>query len=458
LIALAAFLVSRVSDEPQTRGRWRVLGITWGFAGAAVWLAGSYLLNERFGFHLAILATLALLILLKAMFRLPAAATLAANTLILMLVMVPAADYVLRPNYDLNPQLDDARRLYSYEVARKDPSAFAAWWRNYVQQFHKMMAELGSSGVTLHENSMLAPYSHATFFRSHIKINNRGFRGPDVAEVKGSAYRIVALGESTTFGATINAEDKPWPEVLEQIIREHLKPVRPVEVINAGISAITLPDNLSRLPLEILPLKPDMIISYHGINGFNLLDPAMPRIYGYRQPDYRPRPLKLLADAEYAVKMKRFRRSLLPSAKAPLGDVTPLNTDYARAYRALIEAARTNEIKLVIANFSMAVNAGSDADVITFFRAGFPSVHWQIQANRLHSDIVQQLAQAHPDVRMVDTQPALDGEHSKFIDLVHFTQEGRVQLAEDIFAGIQDLLEVELRAASGNETTSRQPQ
>ena len=31
---------------------------------------------------------------------------------------------------------------------------------------------------------------------------------------------------------------------------------------------------------QILPLEPDLLISYHGINGFRLLDWAMPPIHG----------------------------------------------------------------------------------------------------------------------------------------------------------------------------------
>jgi hypothetical protein len=60
--------------------------------------------------------------------------------------------------------------------------------------------------------------------------------------------------------------------------------------------------------------------------------------------------------------------------------------------------------------------------------------------------IVRQLAQQHPEVHFVDTHPNLDGDHDKFIDLMHLTQEGRRQLAETMFAGIKELLERDLAA------------
>jgi hypothetical protein len=82
--------------------------------------------------------------------------------------------------------------------------------------------------------------------------------------------------------------------------------------------------------------------------------------------------------------------------------------------------------------------------------SGFPLVKWQIEANRLHSALVQEIAQQNPAVCLVDAQPALDGEHEKFIDLVHLTQEGRRQLAEAFFAGIKTKLEEDLARSDGS--------
>jgi hypothetical protein len=67
-------------------------------------------------------------------------------------------------------------------------------------------------------------------------------------------------------------------------------------------------------------------------------------------------------------------------------------------------------------------------------------------ANNLHSLIVSQLAAENPDICLVDTHPHLDGEHEKFIDVIHLTGEGDRQLAENMFAGIRQTLEHDLAA------------
>jgi lysophospholipase L1-like esterase len=310
----------------------------------------------------------------------------------------------------------------------------------------------------------LRPGAQGTLIESHISINSRGFRGREIADPKGQTYRIVALGESTTFGYTINPEDKPWPELLEQLINRELKPARPVEVINAGIPGITLPENLNRFSDDILPLKPDMIICYHGINGFQLLDKAMPPLRGKPPPVYRKRPLPLLADCEYRLKLLAYQhtRGARGSSRPPTFS-NLLDTEYARAYCSLIDIARTNNIRLVLANFPLAVNQQSPPELVEFFSRRHKRTDWYIRANAAHGMMVEELARAHSEVSFVNTRPHLDGEEEKYIDLMHLTQEGDRQLAWTFFDGIRDMLETELKGsatiptAPGDSNAATQP-
>jgi hypothetical protein len=105
-----------------------------------------------------------------------------------------------------------------------------------------------------------------------VRINNFDFRGADIEFDKGNRYRIFALGESPTFGATIRRDDLPWPDVLGRLIQARLRCDRPIEVINAGTEAYNLQNNLERLKRDIIPLKPDLVVSYHGYNGQQFMD------------------------------------------------------------------------------------------------------------------------------------------------------------------------------------------
>ena len=452
LVAVTILPLGRAVAGTRLRAAWKGLGLLWAFWGGLVLLIESYVQNRSADFYAGVLINVVLLILCRRSFPMPFLAIQAINTLILLLIGVPGFDLLLRSF----PQ--PARRspgpqeeLYLYRNAERDPAGFAEWCKACDAEFEKMVKTIfmpDPAGLSLPRPK---PSSHTRFFQSTISINSLGFRGKEVSREKGNAYRIVALGESTTFGATLRENDSPWPELLEQLIRERLRPQRTVEVINAGISCWELKANLRRLVAEILPLHPDMIISYHGHNGFGMINGIVPLSNRYLVPFYRPRPVKLLAECEYRLRVMIAVRSeqdlLAARASSP---VSPLKTEYAQTYRELIQIAQTNHIKLVLADYSMAVNKNSPQGVLDFYRRRYPSVVWLIKANQIHSTIVQQLAQQHPQAHFVDTHPNLDGDNDKFIDIMHFTQAGRQQLAETIFAGIRDLLKVDL-AAPGPE-------
>ena len=84
---------------------------------------------------------------------------------------------------------------------------------------------------------VLVPGSSGRMFDTTIRINNLGFRGPDLPRDKGDAFRIVALGESQTFGPTLRDGEKPWPELLQDLFDRHASCGRGVEFINAGTEA-----------------------------------------------------------------------------------------------------------------------------------------------------------------------------------------------------------------------------
>ena len=191
------------------------------------------------------------------------------------------------------------------------------------------------------------PNSKFRFYKCDLRINNVGFRGHDVAVSKGNTYRIVAIGESTTFGFTFEPPDRPWPDLLEEMIRTRLNLARPVEVINAGFPASTIEDSLWRIDQDILELKPDMIISYHGINGFPLLSDAMPKLTDPDPPKYTERALTLFANLEYRWNVYQFNRhrfANLQQHPPAFGNV--LDSKYAADTRRLVQVCKTNNIDL----------------------------------------------------------------------------------------------------------------
>ena len=74
------------------------------------------------------------------------------------------------------------------------------------------------------------------------------------------------LGESSTEGAFV-ADGRTWPEVLQRELDKTLGTGR-VEVINMGTSGYSTEVSLRNFRKRGLPLKPDVVVVYHGNNDF----------------------------------------------------------------------------------------------------------------------------------------------------------------------------------------------
>ena len=440
--AVVFWLHWRLGEGRLKRGiQWLCLGLALACAGTMV--AQSYRDNARLFFYLGLLACVALFFLVKQWLGPWAPGQIFLNTLILFGLAITGIDLVTHPSHQVTAASVD-RRIYSYAVARHDPAAFGRWWKYFTDEWFNSRAQLQMPDPRGILPFRLKPNSESRLFDSVVCINSLGFRGRDFEREKHGAYRIVALGESTTMGCTLRLEDEPWPDVLERLIGERLRPAQPVQVINAGVPAYSLANNLQRLADDILPLQPDLIISYHGYNGFPYLDVTLPPVLGPPPPPFINRPIHLFARLEYQLKLRRYLRQTARSrgAMGPFA-VDPreaLDTPLAQNYRQLLAAAQTHRFKLVLATFSLAVNASSDPEVINFYRQGFPYVDDVIRCNAVHNQIVRQLSRDQPGVYLADVRSGLDGCHKSFIDLVHYTQEGRNQLAENMLAAIQDIL------------------
>ena len=453
LVSLFILVISdRLTNVPLKRACRMVLCV-WLCSGVILLLTGAYLQNDRWAFYLGLVAGLGMFILCKAWFALGSIGIQAVNTLILLFAGLPLLDWLVAPrdHFDVPPKLE--ARPYSHEFAQKDPAAHKRWFEYIETQNETLFKTIFLFDST---GAHLRPNASVRYVGGQVSINSKGFRGAEIPDEKGNDYRIVALGESTTFGITMGTADKPWAEILEQLIQDRLKPNRRVQVINAGFPAITLEENLKRLSREILPLQPDMIISYHGYNGFRYIFGGLPPIRGGSPPRYQRRPLKLLADCEYGLKMRSYRKQYSVRGEPRLAfSKDPMDNKYARLYEQLIQVARTNSIRLVLGTYSMAVNEQSPPAVVEFYRSFNPPVKWAMQANVIHTQIVRQLAQAHQELTLVDTQPVLDGYSTNYYDLMHFAYEGEQKMAEVFFGGISAMLREDLSKTNVAQSSGR---
>ncbi len=128
-------------------------------------------------------------------------------------------------------------------------------------------------------------------FRSgtqRISINRLGFRGPEIQPQKPKGViRIATLGESSTFGFSVN-DGEEWPRLVEQELNN--KGLQ-VEVINAGVPGYNLFHSIARYEEKVASLEVDLVVIYLGWNDLPYIVPIEAKDKGDPFATFRKRPI-----------------------------------------------------------------------------------------------------------------------------------------------------------------------
>jgi hypothetical protein len=329
---------------------------------------------------------------------------------------------------------------WSFARAAGNPAAYERWRAAHAPAWRLL------SGVGADRTASFEPGDRLRLDGVEVVIGPHGFRGGDAGPIDDDAYRIFVLGGSSTFGATLLPEDRPWPEVLEARIRETWRCAVPVRVLNAGLPGQSLASSRARLERDVFPGRVDLIVTHHGPDGFAELAETVPEARFEPSHATAPRASRAAAALERAVERRsrarrwRLARQALPTAP----DVR--KTDYASEYRRILVEARARGVAVALLSFDMAVDLDSPEAAIRFYEGAVPRVREWILANRLHDRLVRQMAVAYA-ARSVDTSENLSGAYDDdaWIGPTHLSQLGRERLAANVLEGLRDLLEREPR-------------
>ena len=99
-----------------------------------------------------------------------------------------------------------------------------------------------------------------------VQLNSLGFRGPEPLPDGAPRTRIVALGDSFTFGYGVEVQDA-WPARLaERLSAARRAGEPPVEVLNLGVGGYATHDEAIVLRERALALQPDLVIVGYALN------------------------------------------------------------------------------------------------------------------------------------------------------------------------------------------------
>jgi hypothetical protein len=101
-----------------------------------------------------------------------------------------------------------------------------------------------------------------------VQTNQFGLRDrPRARQKPPGVFRILSLGESTTFGYQLDASQS-YSYLLEQLLNADAGLGRPVEVWNCGVCSYTTYQSVKWLGRDGLAFQPDLVLFFHEMNDF----------------------------------------------------------------------------------------------------------------------------------------------------------------------------------------------
>jgi len=151
-----------------------------------------------------------------------------------------------------------------------------------------------------------------------IALNSQGFRDENFPERKSpSAFRIICLGDSWTFGANVGQQET-YPQRLKALLKREF-PEANFEVFNLGVLGYSSYQGLELLRRTVIHMKPDVLTIGYAWNDSSMA--------GYRDKDmanYRiPQMTKLVAsvsESSESYKLLRYLALLLKYKPRSIGD------------------------------------------------------------------------------------------------------------------------------------------
>jgi len=281
-----------------------------------------------------------------------------------------------------------------------------------------------------------------------FRINSKGFVGPEFDDQPSSGvYRIIALGDSCTFGLW----QMVYPSVLERLLNDSGS-ARRFEVINEGIEGYNSTFALGRIRDELLRYRPKLMIIYIGWNDLMKTDPAN----ASRVDEYRW--LAELLDRSYLIKAykKLLYVNLIPLVLRPSTSVGPegarafdhfVPTRYRSNLEEMIRLLRRHNTEILLVTLPTVVRPDMTAEELRRAHVFFPYFAGAYGVSRLlslhgaYNRTIVEISRRQ-GVGLIDLaatfEPVTD-KTSYFWDTMHPSEKGHALIADTLFRRIKEL-------------------
>lgn len=285
-----------------------------------------------------------------------------------------------------------------------------------------------------------------------VRINQHGFRGAEIELPKPpDVTRIVALGDSTTFGMEAGDDDAIWVSrlVAELAGRSGSR----FDSINAAIPGNRLEDSFRLLKERIAPLQPDIVIVSQVAT--DIAAHARRQHGSAASVTHSATPLSaLLQESSLLVNLVRVNAAAITSRWLPGGrydSLDPASVDrYRDQLREIVAHCRTRNWQVVLCTAPRSFGDRPDQYALAASSlANNPalSLRGLNAAFDAYNDAIRRVAR-ETNTPLIDLDRDIPRGAEYFVDAIHFSDAGHRLVGRIAASALQPLIEMQAVARS----------
>lgn len=276
-----------------------------------------------------------------------------------------------------------------------------------------------------------------------IETNSQGFRGPEIRVPKPQeVVRIAFLGASTTWCAEVSRNDKTWPHLVAEDLRQAF-PASDVDYVNGGVPGYTARSSLKNLEHRVAPLQPDIIVIYHATNDMSAELRRLAVARGVliearvETPSWLSNHLLLWNLAEKNLRIWIAQRKAENNVDRLEVEAASLGSAFRTDLIELVRRAQQQARVVALATFSARLRGGQgeeeqlQAVASALYYMPFMTPRGLLDSYARYNEIIREVAR-ETGALLIEGENDIAGDAKHFTDSVHFTDAGSRAMASRV--------------------------
>ena len=282
-----------------------------------------------------------------------------------------------------------------------------------------------------------------------IRINNLGFRGPDIKPLKGAdVFRLGFLGSSTTYDPN-SPEGRNWPERVVALLDKATIGCS-VDFVNAGQPGYSTQQMLLYYETRIAQLEPDLLVVLPGDMNKDLDAQAIAAGFDatHFEPSWLGRVSVLAAKLEKNFRVVKLQRAGHIRKGKLAVDIPPLVAAFSERLSALVEGVQANGAPMALITLGgqlrqeQSEKRQAEAAGTNLFYLPYITIQDLISVRQAYNEEIRRIASKN-GVLVIGGGDEIPGDRMHYSDAMHFTPRGSEAMARRVISRLLSDKEVQ---------------